>query len=177
MHNTTECQRKLILLGYLPALDENKQPNDDGRFGAKSLDAYNHYRATMGKPPAFPPIHLDALNADLFPEEQPAPKPKLTPNPIVQAVGVFVLNTILNQALKGTGITMDFAKISKAIAGGITGAIATTGTMAVIYLQLPPDAQTHFPSFVYSVLPWVNEGIGFLVGFCGVYLAPANKTT
>lgn len=70
---------------------------------------------------------------------------------------------------------MDFAKVSKAIAGGVTGVVAATGTMAVVYLQLPPEAQTHFPSFVYSALPWANEVIGFAVGFCGVYFAPANK--
>lgn len=97
-------------------------------------------------------------------------------SPEVQAAGNFILNFIINQALKGTGITMDFAKISKAIAGGITGVLAVTGTMGVVYLQLPAEAQTHFPSFVYTVVPWINEAIGFAVGFCGVYLAPANKT-
>jgi len=70
---------------------------------------------------------------------------------------------------------MDFAKISKALAGGVAGVVAATGTMGAVYLQLPPEAQTHFPNFVYSALPWINEGIGFVIGFWAVYAAPANK--
>lgn len=97
-------------------------------------------------------------------------------SPEVKAAGNFILEFIINQALRGTGVNMDFAKISKAIAGGISGAIATTGTMAAIYIQLPPEAQTHFPSLVYSVLPWINEALGFIIGFSVVYFAPPNKT-
>ena len=94
---------------------------------------------------------------------------------VTEDLAIGAISLTVNYLLKGTGVQVDFSKISKAIAGGITGAIATTGTMAAVYFQLPPEAQTHFPGFVYSVLPWVNEAIGFAVGFCGVYLAPPNK--
>jgi peptidoglycan hydrolase-like protein with peptidoglycan-binding domain len=71
MRNVTECQRRLISLGYLAAGE------DDGRFGEKSLNAFNHYRATKGLGPLVQ-TSMAELNATLFPEEYrpPAPKPK-----------------------------------------------------------------------------------------------------
>lgn len=75
--NVTECQQKLISLGYLPAIDASTgERNDDGVFGHKSLDAFNHYRAALGKPPIISTVTMTQLNADLFPEEQPPPPPK-----------------------------------------------------------------------------------------------------
>lgn len=74
MRNVTEIQRKLIALGYLAPGE------DDGKFGHKSLDAFNHYRASLGKPPIIPKVTMEQLNADLFPEEVPPPalkKPNL----------------------------------------------------------------------------------------------------
>ena len=44
-HNVTQIQQRLIALGYLAAGE------DDGKFGAKSLDAYNHWRASKGAGP------------------------------------------------------------------------------------------------------------------------------
>lgn len=96
-------------------------------------------------------------------------------DPVVQAVGNTLINLIVGQYLKGLGINMDFAKISKAIAGGISGLLATTGTMAIVYFNLPPADVAHFPSFIYSVVPYINEALGFAVGFCTVYFAPPNK--
>ncbi len=72
MRNVTECQQKLIALGYLTPTNEFGARNDDGRFGERSLDAYNHFRATLGKGPVVA-ISMAELNADLFPEEQPPP--------------------------------------------------------------------------------------------------------
>lgn len=133
MRNTTECQRKLILLGYLPAIDpETKRPNDDGTFGSRSLDAYNHYRASLGKPPAIPPIHLDALNADLFPEEQPLPKPKLTPNPIVQAIGSIAFRFFLQQLTKGL-IPMNFLAGYATNIGGVISILIGVAGLAGIH--------------------------------------------
>lgn len=74
MRNVTEIQRRLIALGYLAAGE------DDGKFGHRSLDAYNHFRATLGKGPVVQ-TSMAELNADLFPEEQPAP-PAPKSNPI-----------------------------------------------------------------------------------------------
>jgi len=67
--NVTEIQRKLIALGYLHA------NGDDGKFGHMSLDAYNRFRASIGKGPVVQ-TSMAELNADLFPEDQPKPPPK-----------------------------------------------------------------------------------------------------
>lgn len=71
MRNVTEAQQRLIALGYLAPLDENGKSNADGKFGQRSMDAYNHYRATKGLPPVQQTTMAD-LNAVLFPEEQAA---------------------------------------------------------------------------------------------------------
>ena len=68
---------------------------------------------------------------------------------------------------------MDLSKISKAVAGGISGAVATAGTTGVIYLNVPATAG--LPAWLYAGLPIANAVIGFVIGFCGVYFAPANK--
>ncbi len=73
MRTTTECQRRLISLGYLATGE------DDGRFGEKSLDAFNHYRASQGLGPVVQ-TSMSELNAILFPEDAPAlpaPKPNI----------------------------------------------------------------------------------------------------
>lgn len=71
MHTTTDFQRRLVALGYLD------QGGIDGIFGQHSLDAYNHYRAALGKSPVTRPDML-TLNHDLFPEDQPPLNPKGT---------------------------------------------------------------------------------------------------
>lgn len=58
---------------------------------------------------------------------------------------------------------MDFSKIWKAIAGGLTGAVTGGG----VAITLQPGA----PSWERPVLSAV---VGFVVGFAGVYFAPAN---
>jgi hypothetical protein len=68
---------------------------------------------------------------------------------------------------------MDYANISKAIAGGITGAVAATGGAGVVYFSLPPG--TNLPEWVYTAVPVINALVGFAIGFLGVYHAPANK--
>lgn len=73
MRNITECQRRLIALGYLAAGE------DDGQFGKKSLDAFNHYRATKGLGPVVQ-TSMAELNKLLFPEDMPpAPPPRSNP--------------------------------------------------------------------------------------------------
>jgi peptidoglycan hydrolase-like protein with peptidoglycan-binding domain len=94
VRNVTEIQQRLIALGYL------RPGEDDGKFGPISLDAYNHWRASKGAPPVSN-ASLTQLNIDLFPEEQPGATPRLTPNPVVQAIGLFALKTILNRITKG----------------------------------------------------------------------------
>jgi hypothetical protein len=70
MRNVTECQQRLIELGFLPALNAAGQSNADGKFGLVSLDAYNRFRRSHGRAPV-QNVSMAELNADLFPEEQP----------------------------------------------------------------------------------------------------------
>jgi len=67
---------------------------------------------------------------------------------------------------------MDLSNISKAIAGGISGVVATVGTTGVVYVAVP--ATSGLPAWVYAGLPILNALIGFAIGFYGVYRAPAN---
>jgi hypothetical protein len=102
--NVTEIQARLIALGYLAPVDANGDTNADGKFGEHSLDAYNHFRASIGKGPVVQ-ASMAELNADLFPEEQPAPPPKPVRKP-----GLFdVLAQIpsLIDLLKGKPMTTD----------------------------------------------------------------------
>lgn len=81
-HTTTDFQRRLIALGYLAA------GQDDGKFGAISLDAYNHYRAAKG----FGPVNgasMAQLDQDLFPEDYAHPASNPLDNPIVR-IGLSV---------------------------------------------------------------------------------------
>ena len=68
---------------------------------------------------------------------------------------------------------MDFSTISKAIAGGLSGAVATAGTTGIVYFSVPATAG--LPAWIYAGLPIINAVIGFAIGFYGVYRAPANK--
>lgn len=68
---------------------------------------------------------------------------------------------------------MNLSNISKAIAGGLSGAVATAGTTGVVYVAVP--ATSGLPAWVYAGLPIVNALIGFIIGFVGVYQAPPNK--
>jgi hypothetical protein len=64
---------------------------------------------------------------------------------------------------------MDFSKIRKAIAGGVTGAIAAVGGTASVQVSVPGAS----PAWEHYVLLGV---VGFIGGFITVYFAPANKT-
>ena len=70
---------------------------------------------------------------------------------------------------------MNFAKISKALAGAVAGAGMGGGGAAYTYLSLPPALVTLLPAWVPVVVPLVNMAIGAVGGFCVVYFAPANK--
>jgi hypothetical protein len=98
MRNVTEIQRRLIERGYLAPLDENGKPNADGTFGTRSRDAYNRFLASQGRPPVNV-VSMVQLNRDLFPEEQPAPKPP-KPNPLQSIFTGLAMKAVLNH-LKG----------------------------------------------------------------------------
>ena len=116
--NVTEIQRRLIALGYLAPKDELDRPNDDGRLGERTIAAYNRWRASKGGGPV-PNASVTQLNIDLFPEEQPGAKPRLTPNPLVQAIGLFALKLALQRITKGQFpmlTTMDKAWVAGVVA-------------------------------------------------------------
>jgi hypothetical protein len=91
MRNVTEIQRRLIDLGFLPPRDDQGLPSDDGKFGQRSMDAYNRFLASKGKPPHQGMILLAELNANLFPEEQPSPIPS-KPGPLAILSLIFDLS-------------------------------------------------------------------------------------
>lgn len=98
MRNVSELQRRLIELGYLAP------GQDDGRFGQVSMDAFNHFLASKGKPKHEGLVRLDELNAELFPDELPPPKPA---KPISQLALLWALfnlwkgNTVTNDQITG----------------------------------------------------------------------------
>lgn len=91
MHTVTECQRRLITLGYLATGE------DDGRFGEKSLDAFNHYRASQGLGPVVK-TGLEEMSALLFPEDQP-PQRKTIMGNLLGSVFSGLLGNVLNWQL------------------------------------------------------------------------------
>jgi len=122
MHNTTEIQRELIRLGFLA------QGGDDGILGQASLEAYNHFLASKGKPPHVGMLLLAELNADLFPDEQPVPKPKRN-----TVFGRLLASFLINQ-LKGQIPMLAFLDGYKSYGVGaiaiLTGAAALLGWLA-----------------------------------------------
>ena len=152
----------------------------DGHFGALSQKALIAFQHDNGLPETGNPdlVTCSALGIAPITTQAPAPALKLTPNPIVQAIGAFLANYVINNLiLKGTGITMDFAKISKAIAAAISGAGIGGGAAAYTYISLPATVAAQLPPWVSTEVPIANMIIGAIVGFLIVYFAPANKTT
>lgn len=66
---------------------------------------------------------------------------------------------------------MDLGKFRKAIAGGIAGAASAGVAAASILALLPPNSN------VAALVPYGLAAGGFVVGFAGVYFAPANSLT
>lgn len=97
------------------------------------------------------------------------------PGTLANTVATAIVNVVLVNLLKGTGIQMDFSKISKAIAGLFAGAGAAGGSAAYAYISLPANVQAVLPSWVAPDITIVNTIIGAIVGFALVYFAPANK--
>lgn len=122
MHNTTEIQRELIRLGFLA------QGGDDGILGQASLEAYNHFLASKGKPPHVGMLLLAELNADLFPDEQPVPKPKRN-----TVFGRLLASFLLNQLVKGLPMSEFLSGYRTYIIGAIM-ALAAIAQLAGIEL-------------------------------------------
>jgi peptidoglycan hydrolase-like protein with peptidoglycan-binding domain len=152
MKNVTEIQQRLQALGYLAPGE------DDGKFGAKSLDAYNHWRASKGAPP-INAASMSQLNQDLFPEEQPGAKPRLTPNPVVQAIGRVAIDILLQRLTKGA-ISMTFLTGYKTFIIG--GALILLGGLSLIGWSIPG-----VPLDQSQGLPMIMSGLGLITGRVG----------
>jgi hypothetical protein len=153
MRNITECQRRLIALGYLPARNSAGELNDDGKFGVLSLDAYNRFLARRGRPPV-KNVSMAELNADLFPEEQPAaPPPK--PNLITKWLTDLAIKQVVSK-LKDSN--MSFLSGYKTYATAVV--IAIMGLYSLVFGELPLVGQTVDPgSAILAILS--SFGLGF----------------
>lgn len=122
-HSVTEIQARLSDLGYLPALAPDGTSNIDGKFGERTLDAYNHYRATLGKGPVVKADYNEVL-ADLWPDEVPPP-PAHKPT-IFDELGALL--SLVNLA-KGKTMTADqLTGVVRAILALISGYFIARGT-------------------------------------------------
>jgi peptidoglycan hydrolase-like protein with peptidoglycan-binding domain len=147
MRNVTEIQRELIALGYL------RPGEDDGKFGRISLDAYNHWRASKGAPPV-KAASMSQLNIDLFPEEQPGAKPRLTPNPVVQAIGAFAFRLLLNRLTKGLipmNTNVDVISSWLSTKNWAAAIAIITNIAAILHIVIPPDLGPAVSAVVTSV--------------------------
>jgi hypothetical protein len=85
--NVTEIQK------FLLSRDLDIGPyGADGRLGFDTLNAINRYLASQGKPPFRGIPSLTEINAAMFPEEQPAPKPRS--NPLAQLAIKAMLSSL-----------------------------------------------------------------------------------
>lgn len=149
MRNVTEIQQRLIALGFLAPLDEQGRPNDDGKFGGRSLDAFNHFRASKGKPPIIPKVSMEQLNADLFPEEQPPPSPPRS-NPLSN------LGTLLSlvQLLKGKTMTSDqLTGLVRALLAALAAYAAGKGWIPGV----SPELLATLATAIVGVWSWISN--------------------
>jgi peptidoglycan hydrolase-like protein with peptidoglycan-binding domain len=170
--------RKALQRALNAALGNQLQPQleVDGVLGNQSAAAVRLWRQVNGKvitgADGKPVASVDNEMLRLLGLGQPL---ITEPGTLGNTIALPIINLVLNTALKGTGITMDFSKIAKAIAGGLSGAGIGGGAAAYTYLSLPPSAADVLPHWVPVAVPIVNMAIGFVVGFSVVYFAPANK--
>lgn len=152
----------------------------DGDLGENTAAAVRLWRQINNKPTGMvdgKPVYAASVDAEMLRLLGLGPALMTEPGTLANIIVLPLIDFALNQALKGTGITMDFAKFSKAIAGAISGAGLAAGTSAYTYISLPPEASATLPHWVGVAVPLVNMAIGALIGFAVVYWAPANKTT
>jgi hypothetical protein len=148
--NVTECQQRLIDTGYLPPLNAKGESNADGKFGHDSLDAYNHFRATMGKGPLLR-VSMDELNADLFPTEQ-RPAPTHVPKPSIP--WLTLIGAAFNLA-KGKTMTNDqFGGIVRTLLAALAAYVAGKGWLP----NVSPEVITALTTILVGVWSyWTNR--------------------
>lgn len=128
------------MLTYDEALSVQKGLNahgaklvEDGHFGELSHLALIRFQHDNGLPETGNPdlVTTSALGIPAITTPAPAPPPKLTPNPIVQAIGSLALKAILNQALKGLPMLSGYKTYATAIV------LAVMGIYALLFGDLP----------------------------------------
>jgi hypothetical protein len=155
MRNVTEIQRELIRLKYLAPLNAEGKPNDDGRFGALSLGAYNRFLASKGRPPV-EKVSMAQLNADLFPEEQPAALPPKT-NPLQDwLIGLAIKQAV--SKLKGSPMLNVFTNGKTYIIGAL---MILIGLAEMFGIDIPRVDGTNASQII-------AEGFGFIFLRAGV---------
>ena len=144
MRNTTECQRQLIALGYLASGE------DDGVFGQKTLDGFNHFRASKGEPPIGPhEFTLSQVNADLFPDDvQAAPIPKPS---IFNQIGTLLS---LIDLLKGKTMTTDqLTGLLRTAIIGLSAFLAGKGYIP----NISPELAATIATAAVGVWSWISN--------------------
>lgn len=131
MRTVPEIQRRLIELGFL-AVGE-----DDGTFGQKSLDALNHFLASKGKPEHTGMILLTELNALLFPEDAPPPKPKKRNTVFGELLKTIIINQIKGQ-IPMLGFLDGYKTYIVAAVSIVLGALALIGWSIPGVPPIPP---------------------------------------
>lgn len=151
MHTVREIQARLADLGYLAAIAPDGTTNIDGQFGQRTLDAYNHYRATLGKPPVTIAPELE-VEADLWPDEQP-PLVQTTSNPFDNPLVKIGLELLLPSILKG----IPMGNIFKVLSGAKTYIAGTAMMLTGIADFAQPGIVPGSGSF--TPLAWVLGGL------------------
>ena len=124
MRNVTEIQQRLVDLGFPP------EDGVDGRFGPKTLAAYNRYLGSHGKPPhPAGMILLSEVAAELFPADAPSPKPRRN------TVFGDILKTFIINQIKGRIPMFGFLDGYKTLIVGIV--CIATGLVAMIGWNIP----------------------------------------
>ncbi len=159
-----ECQQRLLVWGQvLPKFGA------DGRGGAETQLAILKFQRAHW-PPLKATGEFDGPTVEALFRRPPG-----AVTTIGEEVAIGAISVIVNSILKKVGVQVDFSKISKAIAGAISGAGMAGGAAAYTYISLPESAQSVLPHWVGVVVPIVNMCIGGIVGFSVVYFAPPNK--
>ena len=135
-------QAELIRRGYLAA------GQDDGIFGLITLDAVNHFRATLGKPPLGPSIKrvdIAELLLTLFPAEYAKP---------VSTSPLAILWALLPVFTKGTAMTSD------QIAGLVRTLLAALASYAAGKGWIPgvsPELIATVATAVVGIWSWLSN--------------------
>lgn len=155
-HTAKEVQTRLIAYGFPLG-----QYGADGVFGLETLNAFNLWRRSQGKPPIVGIPHLSELASELFPEDAPKPKPRKE-NILDATIKDYFLNFISSKivwvaAAAATALSTFLANkgfnLSPEMQATVSQVIIWGGTAIVAYLRTfknAPRVVTKPPAIVTS---------------------------